>query len=99
VNTDSKLREALTPETMKRGGRYNWKYQSERLVYVGKKGAWHQFEKVGEPGSVWCEVVSEDLHMIEETEALAQPSLPSDRAGLVDECKRLADDMADAAFT
>lgn len=53
------------------GGRYNWKNQSERLVYVGRnlsgKGRWHQFEKIGEPGRVWCEVLTEDLHMLEET--------------------------------
>ena len=57
---------------MKIGGRYNWKGQPERLVYLGRNwsgnGFWHQFEKAGEPGVIWCEVLDSDLHMIEETE-------------------------------
>jgi len=55
------------------GGRYNWKNQPERLIYVGAKlytfygRRWHQFVKVDEPSKVWCEVLDEDLHMLEET--------------------------------
>lgn len=53
------------------GGRYNWKGQPERLVYVGENwsgnGYWHQFEKVDAPGVVWCEVRDSDLPMFEET--------------------------------
>lgn len=56
---------------MEIGGKYNWKGQQERLVYLGKNwsgnGYWHQFEKVDETGKVWCEVLDSDLHMIEET--------------------------------
>lgn len=56
---------------MKIGWRYNWKGQPERLIYIGKNwsgnGYWHQFEKVGEPGVVWCEVLDSDLPSIEET--------------------------------
>jgi len=54
---------------MKVGGKYNWKYQAEHvpLVYLGKKGSWHQFAKVKTPTVVWCEVQESDLHMIEET--------------------------------
>lgn len=52
---------------MKLDGFYNFKNQDERLVYIGRKGVWHQFEKVDEPGIVWCEVLEHDLHMIEET--------------------------------
>jgi uncharacterized membrane protein len=37
------------------------------LVYVGKKGAWHQFAKIEELGEIWCEVLTEDLRMLEET--------------------------------
>ena len=48
-------------------GRYNWKNQPERLVYLGKKGNWHQFAKVENLNVVWCEVLDEDLHMLEET--------------------------------
>ena len=50
------------------GGNYNWKYtKNDKLIYLGKKGSWHQFKKVGNPRDVWCEVLDEDLHMIEET--------------------------------
>lgn len=52
------------------GGRYNWKYQPERLVYIGRNwsgnGYWHQFELVGVPG-VWCEVLDSELKMFEES--------------------------------
>jgi hypothetical protein len=48
-------------------GSYNWKSQSERLIYMGKVGAWHQFCLVDKPEKVWCEVLDSDLHMIEET--------------------------------
>lgn len=59
-----------------KGGKYNWKNQPERLVYLGKKGSWHQFAKIeypdtdpeqGYPNQVWCEVLDGDLHMLEET--------------------------------
>jgi len=63
----------MTPQTMKKGGRYNWKSQPERLIYLGRNwsgnGYWHQFERVGEPGVVWCEVLDSDLPMIEETQS------------------------------
>lgn len=53
-----------------KGKRYNWKNQKERLIYMGHNwsgnGYWHQFSKVG-TSDVWCEVRTEDLHMIEET--------------------------------
>lgn len=58
--------------TLKVGGRYNWRGQSERLVYIGRsrergQGRWHQFAKVDEPEKVWCEVLDSDLRKIEET--------------------------------
>ena len=49
------------------GGFYNWKYQSDRLIYLGKKGSWHQFKKIGDPREVWCEILTGDLPQIEET--------------------------------
>ena len=56
---------------MKIGDRYNWKNQPERLVYVGmcepRNGRWHQFEKVDEPGVVWCEVQPQYMYMLELT--------------------------------
>lgn len=52
------------------GENYNWKHSpQDQLVYLGKKGLWHQFRKIGDPRDVWCEVLDEDLHMIEETKA------------------------------
>lgn len=57
----------LTPETMKRGGRYNWKGQPDRLIYLRRFNGWHQFKKIGDPREVWCEVLDSDLHMLEET--------------------------------
>lgn len=52
---------------MKAGDRYNWIDQKERLVYIGKDGAWHQFALVDNPTKVWCEALEQDLSMIEET--------------------------------
>ncbi len=52
---------------MKLYERYNWKNQPERLIYIGKKGSWHQFVKVDQPETVWCEVLDSDLHMLEPT--------------------------------
>jgi hypothetical protein len=53
-------------------GRYNWKNQEERLIYLGYNwsgnGFWHQFAKIDNPTEVWCEVLTGDLHMIEETQ-------------------------------
>lgn len=53
------------------GGRYNWKGQPERLIYIGPmrdmSGLWHQFVKVDKPNSVWCEVTTQDLSRLEPT--------------------------------
>jgi hypothetical protein len=57
----------LTPSAMKRGGRYNWKGQPERLIYLRRFDGWHQFKKIDDPREVWCEVLDADLHMLEET--------------------------------
>lgn len=61
----------ITRDVMVIGGRYNWKNQPERLVYIGRNwsgnGYWHQFEKVDAPGRVWCEVLDIDLDLLEET--------------------------------
>jgi len=46
--------------------KYNWKEQAEILIYIGQRGVWHQFEKSSNPGVVWCEVLTEDLHMLVE---------------------------------
>jgi len=54
------------------GGKYNWKHQPERLIYMGRMrdptGYWHQFCKVGDDDKkVWCEVQDTDLDRFEET--------------------------------
>lgn len=54
-------------DSFKVGGKYNWKNQRERLVYLGKNGVWHQFALIEKPYEVWCEVLSEDLRRLEET--------------------------------
>lgn len=54
---------------MIKGEKYNWKHSPwDKLIYLGKKGAWHQFRKIGDPREVWCEVLDSDLHMLEETQ-------------------------------
>lgn len=56
---------------MKIGGRYNWRGQEERLVYLGKDWSgncyWHQFALTSKPDEVWCEVIAADLEHFEET--------------------------------
>lgn len=60
---------------LKVGGRYNWKGQPERLVYMGYNwsgdGYWHQFRKV-DGVTVWCEVKDSDLSRFEETKGAAR---------------------------
>lgn len=53
--------------TIKVGDKYNWINQNDRLVYIGKSGAWYQFAKIDSPDVVWCEVLNEDLRMLELT--------------------------------
>ena len=59
------------PHTLKKGGKYNWRDQPERLVYLGNNwsgnGNWHQFALVSSPKDIWCECLDSDLRMIEET--------------------------------
>lgn len=55
---------------LKIGGRYNWQYQKERLVYMGKYRGWHQFALVLKPREVWCEVLDDQVEeSFEETKA------------------------------
>ena len=59
------------------GGRYNWKYQPERLVYLGKHGHWHQFALVGDESRVWCEVEDDQIEYFEKTpEKPREPVVP-----------------------
>ena len=64
-------------EALKKGGRYNWTGQSERLIYMGTKHypgdrrTWHQFALVDKPDDCWCEVLDSDLSGFEETKPTA----------------------------
>jgi hypothetical protein len=75
----------VTPSTLQVHGRYNWKSQPERLMYVGKHGLWHQFEKVDNPGTVWCEVLDSDLSMFEVT--LQDPALVIQKGRSATSCR------------
>ena len=63
----------LNPASMEKGGRYNWRGQPERLIYLGRNwsgnGYWHQFAKVDSPHAIWCEVLDAELSMLEKTDA------------------------------
>jgi hypothetical protein len=50
---------------MKIGGLYKWKHEVQQLVYLGKYGSWHQFALTTAPEHIWCEVLTQDLHMLE----------------------------------
>ena len=52
---------------MKIGDKYNWKHKSEKLVYLGQEGSWHQFARIEKPEVVWCEVLNSDLPGLEKT--------------------------------
>lgn len=74
----SEASEMLTAQTLKIGGRYNWRNQPERLVYTGlcepRNGRWHQFALVDAPDKCWCEVLDSDLHRLEETQPDERPA-------------------------
>ena len=61
----------MNPDKLKVGGRYNWRGQPERLVFMGRKlhpdGLWYQFAKVDSPSVCWSEVRVSDLPSFEET--------------------------------
>jgi hypothetical protein len=57
----------LEAESLEIGGRYNFKLQLERLMYVGNFGPWHQFTKIGDSASVWVELLGPEICLLEET--------------------------------
>ena len=68
---------------LKVGGKYNWKNQPERLIYLGRplmgaSAGWHQFALVEKPDVVWCEVLPSDMHMLERTRT---PKTPQEMEG------------------
>lgn len=48
------------------GNRYKFKFLTEKLIFIGKDGAWNQFERIDQPDIVWCEITDDDLYLIEE---------------------------------
>lgn len=63
----------LTQADLVKGRHYRWKHDAvNTMVYMGHNwsgnGYWHQFERISQPGVIWCEITSRELEMIEETE-------------------------------
>jgi len=56
------------------GNLYRWRHQLEVLRYAGmtrdhdRCRGWHQFEKVDDPGKIWCEIRDEELDSMESVE-------------------------------
>jgi hypothetical protein len=69
----------MNPNELRKGGRYNWRNQPERLIYMGTaqypgdRRTWHQFAKVESPDVVWSEVLESDLQSFEETAPMSNP--------------------------
>ena len=62
----------LTQADLVKGRHYRWKSDAvNTMVYMGfnwsGNGYWHQFERISQPGVIWCEITSRELEMIEET--------------------------------
>jgi hypothetical protein len=63
----------MTLNELQVGGRYHWRGQPERLIYLGTARypgdhrTWHQFALVEKPDDCWCEVLDSDLSGFEET--------------------------------
>ena len=54
-----------TLNTMKINGLYKWKHEVQQLIYLGRQGSWHQFALAAAPEHIWCEVLTQDLYMLE----------------------------------
>lgn len=82
---------------MKLGGKYNWIGQPDRLVYLGKKGNWHQFKKIGDERPIWCNVLDEALPRFEKT---APDSVPVRTIADFQSCNRpYVSGLADGTLT
>lgn len=53
------------------GNKYKWKHVNVILIYTGKVAMWNQFA-LETDGSLWCEVLDSDLHLMEEVESLKE---------------------------
>lgn len=62
----------MKKEDLEIGGKYKWKHQPERLVYLGMHGCWHQFTLAENLTKVWCELLEPDLQHIEAAEERAE---------------------------
>ena len=47
------------------GNEYKWKHEDVILIYLGKGGNWHRFDKA-DTRKIWCEVLDCDLYLMEE---------------------------------
>ena len=73
-NLDCLKRAVELKEKLTINNTYCWRHDRERiLTYLGKEGSWSQFALLTKPNNVWCEVLAEDLHLIEEALSEAQP--------------------------
>lgn len=52
--------------TIKRGGVYRWTGKAKLMVYVSQDGVWHQFASLNGYGKICCELLDDDLQMLEE---------------------------------
>ena len=59
------MSEEVETINLKRGEKYNWVNQPERLIYIGHNisgnGYWFQFALIDSPTEVWCECKASDL--------------------------------------
>ena len=88
LSAPASVADALTPESLNLGGRYNWRNRPERLVYIGPKHyrgdprRWHQFGKVETPGVVWREVLDSDISHFEKSAPAPVAGVPSESQAL-----------------
>lgn len=62
----------LTEQDLIKGSQYRWRYAEQQpLIYLRRHKGWHQFRTLASP-EVWCEVLNEDLNMMEKIECPAE---------------------------
>ena len=66
----------MSQQLPQEGERWNWKYDKATKLtfmgtyrYGGDPRTWYKFAKVEKPNECWCEVLSEDLRMLEKSNA------------------------------
>jgi hypothetical protein len=54
-----------------KGAKYKFVGQEDTLIFLGKEGNWNQFSNENKkdwPFEVWCEILDEDLNLIEKVQ-------------------------------